>query len=252
MPSAETRLERECPWCAETILARAHVCKHCHRDVVPIGSAGPAGSESAVGADNQRTRTDLLLESTEGESARPDESVVKGPYDGQFIGVRGWLVWFCLALIASMLVELRSIWIATAMSVASAPNPLGIPGWGVASAVYGSVAATNGILLIGSVCGLHLLLSKNRRTAVFFSVFLATSFGLRVVELLSLWRLNLAPPFDRLGFGELSMITDPAVLIAIFAVPAWLLYWRRSRRVVATFKGHALPATLTAWQRRPR
>jgi hypothetical protein len=31
----EPRLERECPYCAERILARARVCKHCGRDVVP-------------------------------------------------------------------------------------------------------------------------------------------------------------------------------------------------------------------------
>jgi uncharacterized membrane protein YdbT with pleckstrin-like domain len=36
---AETRgerLERECPFCAELILARARVCKHCGRDVEPV------------------------------------------------------------------------------------------------------------------------------------------------------------------------------------------------------------------------
>jgi uncharacterized membrane protein YdbT with pleckstrin-like domain len=30
---AEARVERDCPWCAERILARARVCKHCGRDV---------------------------------------------------------------------------------------------------------------------------------------------------------------------------------------------------------------------------
>jgi len=30
------RVERECPHCAERILARARVCKHCGRDVVPV------------------------------------------------------------------------------------------------------------------------------------------------------------------------------------------------------------------------
>lgn len=29
------RVERECPYCAEPILARARVCKHCGRDVAP-------------------------------------------------------------------------------------------------------------------------------------------------------------------------------------------------------------------------
>ena len=31
----EPRMERDCPYCAERILARARVCKHCGRDVVP-------------------------------------------------------------------------------------------------------------------------------------------------------------------------------------------------------------------------
>lgn len=30
------RVERECPWCAEPILARARVCKHCGREVAPV------------------------------------------------------------------------------------------------------------------------------------------------------------------------------------------------------------------------
>jgi hypothetical protein len=32
----EDRIERECPWCAELILVKARVCKHCGRDVVPV------------------------------------------------------------------------------------------------------------------------------------------------------------------------------------------------------------------------
>jgi hypothetical protein len=31
-----TRVERECPYCAERILARARVCKHCGREVTPV------------------------------------------------------------------------------------------------------------------------------------------------------------------------------------------------------------------------
>jgi uncharacterized membrane protein YdbT with pleckstrin-like domain len=33
---AEPRVERDCPYCAERILARARVCKHCGRDVTPV------------------------------------------------------------------------------------------------------------------------------------------------------------------------------------------------------------------------
>jgi uncharacterized membrane protein YdbT with pleckstrin-like domain len=35
-PADAGRRERECPYCAELILARAKVCKHCGRDVQPV------------------------------------------------------------------------------------------------------------------------------------------------------------------------------------------------------------------------
>jgi membrane protein YdbS with pleckstrin-like domain len=38
-PTAErdqARVERDCPYCAERILARARVCKHCGREVTPV------------------------------------------------------------------------------------------------------------------------------------------------------------------------------------------------------------------------
>ena len=38
--SGEPRIERECPWCAERILARAKVCRYCGRDVPPVEAAG--------------------------------------------------------------------------------------------------------------------------------------------------------------------------------------------------------------------
>lgn len=35
-PAAATREERECPYCAERILARAKICRFCGRDVEPL------------------------------------------------------------------------------------------------------------------------------------------------------------------------------------------------------------------------
>ena len=32
----ESRVERECPFCAELILAKARVCKHCGKEVEPV------------------------------------------------------------------------------------------------------------------------------------------------------------------------------------------------------------------------
>lgn len=40
------RVERECPYCAELILAKARVCKHCGRDVIPIPEVGPHVGET--------------------------------------------------------------------------------------------------------------------------------------------------------------------------------------------------------------
>jgi len=36
---ATTREERDCPFCAERILSRAKVCKHCGRDVPPLAAS---------------------------------------------------------------------------------------------------------------------------------------------------------------------------------------------------------------------
>ena len=36
--AGEARVERDCPWCAERILARARVCKHCGREVASASS----------------------------------------------------------------------------------------------------------------------------------------------------------------------------------------------------------------------
>ena len=43
--AAEVRDERECPHCAELILKKARVCKHCGRDVEPL-----VGSNTSVQA----------------------------------------------------------------------------------------------------------------------------------------------------------------------------------------------------------
>jgi hypothetical protein len=37
-PASTVREERDCPYCAERVLARARVCKHCGRDIEPIRS----------------------------------------------------------------------------------------------------------------------------------------------------------------------------------------------------------------------
>ena len=37
-PPTTVREERDCPYCAERVLARARVCKHCGRDIEPIRS----------------------------------------------------------------------------------------------------------------------------------------------------------------------------------------------------------------------
>ena len=47
---AEIRDERECPYCAELILKKARVCKHCRRDVEPLTAEAPVeGPSPALG-----------------------------------------------------------------------------------------------------------------------------------------------------------------------------------------------------------
>lgn len=49
------RDERECPWCAETILVAAKVCKHCGKEVPPLS------------ASNKRARSIIEMANAESE-----------------------------------------------------------------------------------------------------------------------------------------------------------------------------------------
>jgi formylglycine-generating enzyme required for sulfatase activity len=61
--SGEAREERECPFCAERILKKARVCKHCGRDVEPLivasaaveTPAAPSAQRSAAPAPTERS-----------------------------------------------------------------------------------------------------------------------------------------------------------------------------------------------------
>ncbi len=52
--AAEIRDERECPYCAERILKKARVCKHCGRDVEPLAGTGST-TQTASPAPTERT-----------------------------------------------------------------------------------------------------------------------------------------------------------------------------------------------------
>jgi DNA-directed RNA polymerase subunit RPC12/RpoP len=52
--AAEAREERECPYCAEKILRKARVCKHCGREVELL-TAGGAPNQIPIPAPPERT-----------------------------------------------------------------------------------------------------------------------------------------------------------------------------------------------------
>ena len=43
-PKQDRGAYRECPYCAEIILAKAKICKHCHKDVAPAASSEYMGA----------------------------------------------------------------------------------------------------------------------------------------------------------------------------------------------------------------
>src|SRR5208282_2542939 len=45
--AAGSREERECPYCAELILRKARVCKHCGRDVEPVAKSDTPAQASS-------------------------------------------------------------------------------------------------------------------------------------------------------------------------------------------------------------
>lgn len=53
--TTDARDERECPWCAETILVAAKICKHCGKEVPPLS------------ATNKRARSIIEIANAESE-----------------------------------------------------------------------------------------------------------------------------------------------------------------------------------------
>lgn len=76
------RIERECPYCAELILAKARLCKHCGRDLIPVSDM-----DSNVGdTSGLRPSIPVPAVTTSRINAQPDSALMAQygiTFDGQ-------------------------------------------------------------------------------------------------------------------------------------------------------------------------
>lgn len=80
----EVRDERECPYCAERILKKARVCKHCGRDVEPLTAAGaepppPAAPVKAAEPVPVRPEPQLRATPAPPQFGKPASTAVRPP-----------------------------------------------------------------------------------------------------------------------------------------------------------------------------
>ena len=314
MPTNGARHERECPWCAELILAKARLCRYCGRDVTPIeapstnavatasrgtqdvatamptaspligapsepavsmplhaevvasaqsqpiqqatGATPGAKSDSApnvdtdagldIGAISVASALGARSVDSDASLARPpkapDEKRAWYSYqrqgkDADLEGIGGWLAWFCVGQIVMVVSGVTSLWseIGTLLT------------WDARGMIAMAAGGRPAILAYDATTACHVILSS-----VLLAFVLRSRKGAPQVALITLGAgaALFAVAAALVMFMQSGMSSADAAYkeVGDSGVSAlrglaysliWLQYWRKSKRVAATFGENA-------------
>ena len=241
-------MERECPWCAENILAKARVCKHCGRDVEPLDGNRPAASrdsddpaqsveptadeasratpvEETATSANATSTTSPIGGTDSAQAGDSDAAASRPPIRSELIGVSGWLAWFVLGQSLGAVMSAYNWYISIEnVRVASSGDSL-------FARMLGSwelTALTSGFPCMGTVVGLSMILLRKRTTRAYWLAYLPIAVLLVLFYTVAARDAN---PTEPGGAGADNATLSRAVLLGI----AWFFYWKVSKRVRATF-----------------
>jgi hypothetical protein len=276
--SEAPRDERECPWCAELILARARVCKHCGRDVTPLerldrvpnskegsgpadlhppplANANSASAEMAPPSERDASAAPIdaaapdAVSNTNDHSSEPTlRNLIKEGFaegtpekiDEKLIGVGGWLAWFVLGQIGTACIGIYEVY-SSMSTLGAQQSALRVVDAGlvVDSYIDGLCA---GAFAVGAIVGLYLMARKSILTPRFFCFFLGIAAVLAVVEFAVLVDIS-----DRLTRLQRNTVTDSDItgqLRGVLYGVVWMFYWMRSKRVKANYgySGFRIPS----------
>ena len=225
------RVERECPWCAELVLVKAKVCKHCGHDLTPMQRASK--SSSMVPSDALRPQKDVS------DSGAPDHSLS---------GIDGWLVWFILGQAITALIYALGVWRNVQIAgylhlVAHIPNSFTTPGRMHATDAY---ALVGGLLSLAALVAAALVWTRHPLAPTYVQRLL----GAEVLLVLLMGYLYGIAYAAIQSEHLLSSKPIPGLGGNLLSLGIWIAYWDRSKRVRATFgyRGVHVPSS---WQPPP-
>jgi hypothetical protein len=213
---------RECPSCAEPILAKARVCKHCGRETGDIAVANVC--HVALGSTKQyeEPRSATVEGELESDTA-PDTTRLNG--------VEGWLALFAFGQFVAALVSVFGIY-ETLSSVRSYLGGLTLTDPALPRAFY-TLASSLSLYGIGGATGFVLVVRRNRRAPTFCSLFLALAIVLAIVD--SGASLLIADALRSAGrASDAETLSSSGLRDLVYAI-GWLAYWHKSKRVLTTF-----------------
>lgn len=162
--AAEVREERECPYCAEKILKKAKVCKHCGREVEPLTGGGIAAQNPSPATPGRSVETPTAQAQVDkSEAAKADT-----PADGDQASMAS----NSIACSAERVLEpptalsggsdFRKSWLKMIVGIAIAlPGLMGLLGVDVLSWLFPSLLRCESYDLYGDPCYPKLVLAIN-------------------------------------------------------------------------------------------
>jgi hypothetical protein len=313
-PTVGARRERECPWCAELILAKAQVCRFCGRDVAPLDEptpnvvatavpqrpapviATPGASPSPLtvpahpatvrqppanvatisarpSAPDPSTATPDVPSTSVGptvlgpdavrpavtppsaaESAAPQgvrpRPAPKAPEgksswftfrrqtsDADLRGIGGWLAWFCLGQILTVMSGVAALWsdIGTLMTWDARGMISTASGGKLAIAAYDAMTACFVVL---ALLLLAFVVRSRPGAPRVAKLALGAGAALCVGQLVVIAYMQLGMSKSDSAYKEVSDLGVNALRGLMYSL-IWFLYWKKSRRVEVTFGGNA-------------
>lgn len=241
MHGSDERVEVECPYCAETILAKARYCKHCHRDV-PVQPPSISTSEAdTYAAEVTHAPVDEVL-STPTSSSPPRFTSPISPSEAGLTDesahalaeptaalhrIGGWLAFFAVTRV--LVVAALGV---TALFTFNRAFTSGASGGD--SVKFVAVVLLEAIAMVVNINGLRLLWRGSPSTPRFWCwYFLAsTPFWAFVLYIALVGQGDFATPGGRHVMP--GQWTAELARAAVYGA-LWLGYWMRSKRVEATF-----------------
>lgn len=233
---------RECPWCAERILAKAIICRVCGRDVQPAQSVKMKAEqvEFELGESPASLPHDAVARHNDSQSPLETKPAAVKSEGGRPEGVKNWLAFFALGQIIVVVWGLFALW-SDARELATW-SARGITAASDAVAAVWVFDACAALMATASFVLLLLMFRRNPLTPRVALIVLPASAVLALFSAVSITYIRSVRATGA-DTNDLPLAAD-AVRTIVYAL-VWTLYWCRSKRVRNTFGSNGARSSMT-------